>query len=68
MVSLNQMILAQEDPFEFIYEGISFSHGKELYDYLTELYNQIAIDYYLHPDDDFEKIIDLMLEHMEYDQ
>lgn len=67
MVRLNEMILAQEDPFEFIYEGISGTHGIELRDYLTELYSQISIDEGLHPDDDFEMIIELMTLHMEAD-
>lgn len=58
-------ILAQDDPFEFIYEGISGTHGVELRDFLTEFYNDVAIDYRLHPDDDFEKIIDHMVHIME---
>lgn len=65
MTNLNEMILAQDDPFEFIYDGISFNHGKEIYDYLIEMYNQVVIDYRLHPDDDFEKIIERMIEIME---
>jgi hypothetical protein len=32
---------------------------------LTDLYNQVAIDYHLHPDDDFEKIFDYMVHLME---
>jgi hypothetical protein len=67
MVHLNDMILAQDDPFEFIYEGISATHGQEMYDYLTEMYSQVVIDYGYHPDDDFEKIIDQMLNIMEDD-
>lgn len=67
-MNTNQMILAQDDPFEFVYEGISFTHGKDLYDYLTEMYNQVVIDYGMHPDDDFEQIIDKMLMIMEEDQ
>jgi hypothetical protein len=65
MVHLNEMILAQDDPFEFIYECLSMSHGHELYDYVIDMYSQIGIDYHLHPDDDFEHIIELMLDHME---
>lgn len=68
MISLNEHILNQDDPFEFVYEGISGTHGPELMEYLTDMYTQVTIDYYLHPDDDFEKIIELMLEQMEYDQ
>ena len=68
MTNINAYILAQDDPFEFIYEGISGHHGTETFDYLNDMYNQIAIDYYLHPDDDFEKIIEHMLYIMEEDQ
>lgn len=68
MVHLDEMILAQDDPFEFIYEGISYSHGTELYEYLIDMYNQVAIDYNFHPDDDFEKIIDKMIQIMEDDR
>ncbi len=67
MTSLNQMILAQEDPFEYIYEGISGTHGIELRDYLTEMYSQVSIDGRLHPDDDFEMIIARMILQMEED-
>lgn len=67
MTSLNEMILAQDDPFDFIYEGISGTHGIELRDYLTEMYSQISIDECLHPDDDFEMIIELMTLQMEED-
>lgn len=65
MIHLNEMILAQDDPFEFVYEGISGTHGPELMDYLTELYSQVVIDYGYHPDDDFEQIIDKMIMIME---
>jgi hypothetical protein len=65
MVRLNDMILAQDDPFEFVYEGISGTHGVETMKYLTEMYSDVVIDCGLHPDDDFEKIIDKMIDIME---
>jgi hypothetical protein len=68
MISLNEQILNQDDPFEFVYEGISGTHGPALMEYLTEMYSQVTIDYYLHPDDDFEKIIDRMIQIMEDDR
>lgn len=67
MIHLNKMILAHDDPFEFVYECIGFKHGQELYDYLTDMYSQISIDYRLHPDDDFETIINYMLDQIEAD-
>ena len=65
MVNLHKYVLEQDDPYEFIYEAISGTHGLEAQEALTELYSDIAVDYFLHPDDDFEKIIDYMLHYME---
>lgn len=67
MISMNEHILNQDDPFEFVYEGISGTHGPELMNYLNEMYSQVVIDYGYHPDDDFEKIIEGMLERIETD-
>jgi len=33
----------------------------------TEMYSDISADHMLHPDDDFEKIIEIMVNHMEED-
>ena len=68
MCNVEAHILSQDDPFEFVYEGISGTHGPELMDYLNEMYSQIVIDYGHHPDDDFEKIIDKMIQIMEDDR
>lgn len=65
MANLNTMILAQDDPFDFVYESISGTHGVELRDYLQDMYNDVVIDYGLHPDDDFEKIIERVVELLE---
>ena len=65
MVHLDEMILAHDDPFEFVYEGISGTHGPELMEYLTNMYSDVAIDYAKHPDDDFEDIISIMIDQME---
>lgn len=65
MTHLNELILAQAETFEFVYEGFSGTHGIEMKDYLTDLYSQTSIDNCLHPDDDFEMIIDLMLLNIE---
>lgn len=68
MITLNEHILNHDDPFEFVYEGISGAHGPEMMDYLNEMYSQVVIDYGYHPDDDFEEIIDQMIMQMENDQ
>jgi hypothetical protein len=65
MTRLFEYILAQDDAFEFIYEGISGTHGVETMNILQDMYNDIVIDYRLHPDDDFERIIEIMVDQME---
>ena len=50
------------DAFDYIYECISGNHGNELWKYVNDLYNDVAIDTQLHPDDDFEEIINHMLD------
>lgn len=65
MSNLYEYILNQDDPFEFVYECISGSHGVEAMKSMTEMYSDVAVDYYLHPDDDFEQIIEIMIEQME---
>lgn len=65
MIHLYEYILNQEDPFEFVYEAISGTHGMEFMNSMTEMYSEVSIDYHLHPDDDFERIIEIMIEQME---
>lgn len=65
MTRLFEYILAQDDPFDFIYEGISGTHGVETMNILQDMYNDISIDFRLHPDDDFERIIEIMVDQME---
>ena len=50
------------DPFDYIYECISGSHGEELREYVADLYQDVSIDTGLHPDDDFEDIINHLLD------
>jgi hypothetical protein len=61
MMNLHNHIAGLDDPFEYVYEGISGTHGVEIRDYLTDMYQQVSIDGRLHPDDDFEEIINYML-------
>jgi hypothetical protein len=65
MTGVFQYILAQDDPFEFIYEALGGTHGVETMKLCTDMYYDISADYMLHPDDDFEKIIERMVEIME---
>ena len=65
MTGLFEYIMKQEDPFEYVYEGISGTHGVETMNILQDMYNDIAIDFRLHPDDDFERIIEIMVDQME---
>ena len=60
-MSFNKTVLSQDDPYVYIYEGLAFAYGHEMYSYLHEMYAQVSIDYCLHPDDDFHKIIDIMI-------
>ena len=50
------------DAFDYIYECISGNHGEELRAYAADLYHDVAIDTGLHPDDDFESIINIILD------
>ena len=64
---IEQRILASglanaPDAFDYIYECISGSHGEELRAYVADLYNDVVIDTGLHPDDDFEDIINHLLD------
>lgn len=65
MINLYSYILNLDDPFEYVYEGISGTHGAEIREQLAELYSDVVIDYRLHPDDDFERIIEIMVDQME---
>ena len=64
---IEQRILASglanaPDAFDYIYECISGSHGNDLREYVADLYQSVSIDTRLHPDDDFEDIINRLLD------
>lgn len=65
MFNLHKYVLEQDDPYDFLYECLSGAHGPDLMDMILEMYHDIAADYNLHPDDDFEKILDHMIYYME---
>jgi hypothetical protein len=50
------------DAFDYIYECVSGTHGEELREYVADLYQSVSIDTRLHPDDDFEEIINIILD------
>ena len=52
------------DAFDYIYECISGTHGWVVHDYVSALYNDVSIDHRLHPDDDFEDIINIVLDNL----
>jgi len=62
-------IVKSEDPFELVYRYISGDGGEEMRKVLQDMYDDIVIDSQgrLHPDDDFETIIDRILDRLESD-
>jgi hypothetical protein len=60
-------ISTSDDPFELVYDAISGKHGETIRAAMQEMYDDIVIDFRLHPDDDFEKVIDKMLDYLDAD-
>ena len=60
-------ISTSDDPFELVYDAISGNHGETIRAAMQEMYDDIVIDFRLHPDDDFEKVIDKMLDYLDAD-
>ena len=63
-MSLFEYIAAHQDPYEYFYECMNGQHGREAQDDCCDLYNDVAIDTGFHPDDDFEKIIEIAVEQL----
>lgn len=63
-MSLFEYIAAHQDPYEYFYECMNGQHGRDAQDDCCDLYNDVVIDSRLHPDDDFEKIIDIAVEQL----
>lgn len=57
---------SSNDPFEMIYNAIAGDYGEEIRNAFQEMYDDVVNDsgYRLHPDDDFEKIIDTMVDQL----
>lgn len=64
-MKLHQMV--QADNEEMISDGMSGDYGPDVQNYLTDMYNDIAYENRLHPDDDGEYIEDIM-RHRLYDE
>ena len=52
------------DPFGMIYDAISGEYGDEIREAMQEMYDDVSIDHGLHPDDDFEKIIEIVVDQL----
>jgi hypothetical protein len=64
--SFKNKLSRSTDPFEMIYDAISGNYGDEIRDAMQEMYNDVVNDsgYRLHPDDDFEKIIGIVVDQL----
>jgi hypothetical protein len=60
-------ISTSDDPFDLVYDAISGKHGETIRAAMQDMYDDIVIDFRLHPDDDFEKVIDKMLDYLDAD-
>jgi hypothetical protein len=60
-------ISTSDDPFDLVYDAISGKHGETIRVAMQDMYDDIVIDFRLHPDDDFEKVIDKMLDYLDAD-
>ena len=56
-------LIKSDDPFNAIYDALS--NDDEVGKYLQDMYNEISSDSRLHPDDDFEIIIEKMIDMLE---
>jgi hypothetical protein len=63
--SFKSKVAASENAFEMIYDAISGNYGDEIREAMQEMYDDISIDRGLHPDDDFEKIIEIVVDQLE---
>ena len=64
--SFKHKLSSSSDPFEMIYDAISGNYGEDIRKEMQDSYDDIVNDsgYRLHPDDDFEKIIELMVDQL----
>ena len=64
--SFKNKLSSSNDPFEMIYDAISGNYGDEIRGAMQEMYDDVVNDsgYRLHPDDDFEKIIEIVVDQL----
>jgi hypothetical protein len=60
-------VSTSDDPFEMIYNAVAGDYGETIRTAMQDIYDDIVIDFRLHPDDDFEKVIDKMLDYLDAD-
>jgi hypothetical protein len=60
-------VSTSDDPFEMIYNAVAGDYGETIRVAMQDIYDDIVIDFRLHPDDDFEKVIDKMLDYLDAD-
>lgn len=65
MSDLHARIMSSDDPHDAIYKMLTGDGPEEKY--IQDMYNDTSAEYGLHPDDDFEDIIDRMVDEIEGD-
>lgn len=64
---LAKIAAAGDSGYDMIDDGLNGKFGKEAERLLQDMYNEISVEQRLHPDDDFEKIMDRMMDQIEAD-
>jgi hypothetical protein len=66
---LFKVIANHPEPHDLVYNAISGDYGEDVRKVMQEIYDDVVIDseYRLHPDDDFEKVIDRIVDMAEED-
>lgn len=65
--TLAKIAAAGDDGYDMIDDGLNGLLGTEAQIMLQDMYNEISVEHRLHPDDDFEKIMDRMMDQIEAD-
>lgn len=67
--SFKAKLSKSSDPFGMVYDAISGHYGEDIRKEFQDMYDDIVIDseYGLHPDDDFEKIINIIVDQFDAD-
>jgi hypothetical protein len=60
-------VSTSDDPFELVYDAISGNYGETIRAAIQDMYDDVVIDFGLHPDDDFESIISKMIDYIDAD-